>query len=150
MYSSPKGDLNSTLRLYWNIWCSWDCTGTYDFFFPFLSVICADLLLSLQTSIIVDKKAQEKCALTIYPQQQLNGISVRYPQEVKIYSGSNRPNKTASLAFKTPVLQSNFSSVRENMVSSTVSSQPQGGVLVLPPVSLFPSMSSTVGYTDYR
>ncbi|XP_030460076.2 protein TIFY 6B-like isoform X1 [Syzygium oleosum] len=103
-----------------------------------------------QTSIIVDKKAQERCAPTIYPQQHLNGISVHYPQEVKIYSGSNRPNKTASLPFKSPVLQANFSSVRENMVCSPVNSQPVGGVLGLPPVSLLPSTSSTVGYTDYR
>lgn len=103
-----------------------------------------------QTSTIDDKKAPEKCALTIYPQQHLNGISVHYPQEVKIFSGSNRPNKTASLPSKTPVFQSNFSSVRENMVCSTVNSQPVGGVLVLPPVSLLPSTSATVGYTDYR
>ncbi|KAI3409569.1 Tify domain-containing protein [Psidium guajava] len=103
-----------------------------------------------QTSINVDKKAQENCALTIYPQQNLNGISVHYPHEVKLYSRSNRPNKTASLPFKTPVLQSNFSLVRENMVCSVVNSQPLGGVLDLPPVSLLPSTSSIVGHTDYR
>ncbi|KAF8022590.1 hypothetical protein BT93_F0181 [Corymbia citriodora subsp. variegata] len=103
-----------------------------------------------QMSITVDKKAQEKGALTIYPQQHLNGISVHYPQEVKIYSRSNGPDKTASRPFKTPVLQSNFSSVKENMVCSTVNSQPLGRVLVQPPVSLLPSTSVTVGYTEYR
>ncbi|XP_030521775.1 protein TIFY 6B-like isoform X2 [Rhodamnia argentea] len=102
-----------------------------------------------QMCINVDKKAQENCALTIYPHQHLNGISVHYPHEVKLYSGSNRPNKTASLPFKAPVLQSKFSLVRENMVCSAVKSQPLGGVLDLPPVSLLPSTSSIVSYTDY-
>lgn len=104
---------------------------------------------SVIQNLASDKKAGNQYAMSVYPFQNAEAVSVHRSQDVKMFPISNQPSNAVPVAFNVPIFQSHLVSSTQPVVASNVNLQPFGGVPIATSISV-PFTSSAVSTTELR
>ncbi|KAJ4848133.1 hypothetical protein Tsubulata_034832 [Turnera subulata] len=107
----------------------------------------------VQRNMSLDKQGGNHYTITTYPApaQHFDSYPGHRPQDMRIFPATNQQTQTITVSMASPAIQSPFNSVGHTVVSSSINSQPLGGVPVASaPVPVLPTPSSVIGTTSLR